>query len=136
MAVRCRPPGTPPAALCCDQLEFVPAGKLRHTPLSGRFYALLIVKVVTIIGGEMLTSETLMDDGNKPLRRKVAGCKGLAAFRSVVYAKTVVFDNMQRNCFFTLAPKMQKILTIHTAVTFAALHVGGNDVFRHKNILS
>jgi hypothetical protein len=84
----------------------------------------------------MPTSETLMDDGDKPLRRKVAGCKGVAAFRSIVYAKTVVFDNMQRNCFFTLAPKIQKILAIHTAVTFTALNVGRNGVFRHKNILS
>ena len=80
----------------------------------------------------MPTSETLMDDGDKPLRRKVAGCNGVAAFRSVVYAKTVVFDNMRRKCFLALAPKIQKILAIHTAVTFAALNVWRNGVFRHK----
>ena len=80
----------------------------------------------------MPTSETLMDDGDEPLRRKVAGCNGFAAFRSVVYAKTVVFDNMRRKCFLALAPKIQKILAIHTAVTFAALNVWRNGVFRHK----
>ena len=84
----------------------------------------------------MPTSETLMDDGDEPLRRKVAGCNGFAAFRSVVHAKTVVFDNMRRKCFLALAPKIQKILAIHTAVTFAALNVWRNGVFRHKNILS
>ena len=104
----------------------------RESSGSGRFYALLIVKVITIIGGKMPTSETLMDDGDKPLRRKVAGCNGVAAFRSVVYAKTVVFDNMRRKCFLALAPKIQKILAIHTAVTFAALNVWRNGVFRHK----
>ena len=80
----------------------------------------------------MPTSETLMDDGDKTLRRKVAGCNGFAAFRSVVHAKTVVFDNMRRKCFLALAPKIQKILAIHTAVTFAAHHVGGNGVFRKQ----
>ena len=80
----------------------------------------------------MPTSETLMDDGEKSLRRKVAGCNGVAAFRRVVYAKTVVFDNMRRKCILALTPKMQKILTIHTAVTFAALNVWRNGVFRHK----
>lgn len=80
----------------------------------------------------MPTSETLMDDGEKPLRRKVAGCNRFAAFRSIVYAKTEVFDNTRRKSILALAPKMQKILAIRTAVTFAALKVGGNDVFRHK----
>lgn len=56
----------------------------------------------------MPTSETLMDDGEKPLRRKVAGCNRFAAFRSIVYAKTEVFDNTRRKEYPGTRPKNAK----------------------------